>query len=90
MLLEVQPLINIRENDYKEVETKHRSLKKQQETIMDKLCEARTEASEEKLSDSSVKSSKLIFYIVVITSQLIKRRGMLKNRQSITMLLILC
>lgn len=40
---------------------KHRSHKRQQETITDKLCEARTEGSGKRLIDSSVKSSKLIF-----------------------------
>lgn len=47
VLFEVQPVINVLENVYKEVEIKYRSLKKQQETITDKLCEASTEGSEE-------------------------------------------
>ena len=47
VLFEVQPVINILENIYKEVEIKYRSVKKQQETIADKLCEVSTEGSEE-------------------------------------------
>ena len=47
VLFEVQPIINILENVYKEVEIKYRSVKKQQEAIADKLCEVSTEDSEE-------------------------------------------
>lgn len=47
VLFEIQPVINILENVYNEVESKHRSVKKQQETIAEKLCEASTEGVEE-------------------------------------------
>jgi len=46
MLFEVQPVRNILENVYKEVEIKYRSVKKQ-ETIADRLCEVSTEGSKE-------------------------------------------
>ena len=47
VLFEVQPMISILENVYKEVEIKYRSVKKQQEAIADKLYEVSTEGSEE-------------------------------------------
>ena len=47
VLFEIQPVISILENVYNEVETKYRSVKKQQETIAEKLCEASTEGAEE-------------------------------------------
>ena len=40
-------MISILENVYNEVESKYRSVKKQQETIAEKLCEASTEGVEE-------------------------------------------
>ena len=47
VLFEIQPGILTLENVYNEVETKYRSVKKQQETIAEKLCEASTEGAEE-------------------------------------------
>ena len=46
-LFETQPVISILENINNEVETKYRSVKKQQETIAEKLCEASKEGAEE-------------------------------------------
>ena len=47
MLLEIQPVMSTLENVYNELETKYRSVKKQQETIAEKLCEASKEGAEE-------------------------------------------
>ena len=47
VLFEVQPMINILENVYKEAEIKYRSVKKQQEAIADKLYEVSPEGSKE-------------------------------------------
>ena len=91
VLFEVQPMINTLENVYKEVEIKYRSVKKQQEAIADKLCEVSTEGSEElcKVNQELGKKPKLIFYVVVKNSQLIKKRAALKHRPSNTMHLML-
>ena len=81
VLFEVQPVVNILENVYKEVEIKYRSVKKQRETNADKLCEVSTEGSEELVKvKSSEKQPKMIFYIVVKNSQLIKRRVVLNKK----------
>ena len=47
VLFGVQPMKNILENVYKEVEIKYRSVKKKQEAIADKLYEVSPEGSEE-------------------------------------------
>ena len=52
VLFEIQPMISILENVYKEVEIKYRSVKKQQEAIAEKLCEANTEGAEELMKAS--------------------------------------
>ena len=63
VLFEVQPMVNILENVYKEVEIMYRSVKKQQEAIADKLCEVSTEGSEElwKVNQELGKKAKVDF-----------------------------
>ena len=77
-------MINILENvnkEVKEVEIKYRSVKKQQEAIADKLYEVSPENSEEleKLSKTSEKKLRLIFYSVVKSSQPIKKTCSVKK-----------
>ena len=60
MLLEIQPVMSTLENVYNEVETKYRSVKKQQETIAEKLCEASTEGVEELMEANQQLGEKLI------------------------------
>ena len=47
VLFKIQPVMSTLENVYDELETMYRSVKKQQETIAEKLCEASKEGAEQ-------------------------------------------